>query len=103
MARERSGRRGAFAWECVSRRAPGGEIAPRCSAISAPWSMHHIFGEPALPFRQVLGAHLVVDDDGLGLPLLRRGEDSRQLRQVGAELGMHVHGRALVELAEVLL
>src|SRR5712672_3450991 len=54
-------------------------------------SVHDVLGEPLAPFRGLLGAQLVIDDDRLLVPLVGRREHSRQLGDGGIDLGIEHH------------
>src|SRR6266566_884383 len=80
-----------------------GNTGRRRHRAGSPRSVHHVLGEPRLPFGQQLRPRLVVDRDRLALPLLGRREDAGQLGDLRVELRLHAHRGALVQLAEFLL
>src|SRR3954469_6641167 len=66
-----------------ARKRPAFSAGPLC-----PSARDQVFGEPLAPVAQKLRALLVVDDDGLFLPLLGRGEHSRQLGDSRIDFGL---------------
>ncbi len=66
-------------------------------------SIHDVLGEPFAPFGGLLRAQLVIDDDRLRAPLLRRGENAREVGDGGVDLGIGDHRAAFLELGDLRL
>src|SRR3954452_6403766 len=64
-------------------------------------SVDDVLGEPLAPFRGLLGAQLVIDDDRLFAPLIRGREYARQLGDGRIDLGVEDDGAALLELGDL--